>query len=256
MDGVRPVYTPISSKDPPTSGPVSASEYRSAIGGLRYLIIIRPDIAFTVNKLAHHMSSPTPTHWSAVKRLFRYLKGTLHHGLLLCRSDDLSLKAFSDSDFGGDLVDGKSTCAYVVFLGSTPISWRSRKQRGIARSSTEAEYRALATATSEICWVHHLFRDLGIPNSRPPTIFCDNMIATRLALNPIQHSRMNHIDIDLHFVRDLVSKGLLPVFYVNTLDQLANLLTKPLSRARFEFLRSKISIADGTSILRGLIKKK
>lgn len=120
-----------------------------------------------------------------------------------------------------------------MFLGSTPISWRSRKQRGVARSSTEAEYRALATAASEICWVRHLFRGLGISYESPPRILCDNMGATRLALNPVQHLRMKHIAIDLHFVRDLASKGLLTVCYVNTQDQLADLLTKPLARARF-----------------------
>lgn len=127
LDGVRPLYTPISTKEPSTSGSADPSEYRSAIGGLQYLTITRPDIAFTVNRFAQYMSSPSATHWATVKRLFRYLKGTLHHGLLLRRSDDLSLKAFSDSDFGGDLVDGKSTSAYIVFLGSSPISWRSRK---------------------------------------------------------------------------------------------------------------------------------
>lgn len=165
------------------------------------------------------------------------------------------MTAYSDSDFGGDLSDCKSTSAFIIFLGTTPISWRSRKQRGVARSSTEAEYRSLASAASEVCWLRHLFDDLRLTLVAPPRILCDNMGATRLALNPVLHSRMKHIAIDLHFVRDLSSKGVLSVSYVNTLDQLADLLTKPLSRARFHSLRSKIAVADGTSILRGRIKE-
>lgn len=255
MDGAKPVSTPMSSKLPTLQGSTDATEYRSAIGGLQYLTLTRPDIAFTVNKLAQHMATPLASHWDAVKRLFRYLKGSLHHGLLLQRSSSLNLTAFTDSDFGGDLTDGKSTSAYIVFLGSNPISWRSRKQRGIARSSTEAEYRALAAAALEVCWLHHLFAELGLSPPTTPQILCDNMGATRLALNPVQHSRMKHIAIDLHFVHDLASKGKLTVSYVNTQDQLADLLTKPLARARFRLLRSKTSVADGTSILRGRIRK-
>lgn len=216
---------------------------------------MRPDIAFTVNKLAQHMSSPSPEQWNLVKRLFRYLKGSLHNGLLIRRSNKLTLKAYFDSDFGGDISDGKSTTAYIIFLGSTPISWPSRKQRGVAWSSTEAEYRALATAASEVCWLNQIFTDLGIQISKPPIIYCDNMGATRLALNPVHHSRMKHIAIHLHFVRYLATKHMLSVSYINIQDQLADLLTKPLARACFESLLSKISVVDGTSILRGRIKE-
>lgn len=201
------------------------------------------------------MSSPTQEDWGEVQRLFRYLKGTLHHGLLLRRPTHLRLSAYSDSDFGGDLKDCKSTSAYIIFLGENSIFWRSRKQTGVARSSTEAEYRALASAASEIGWIVHLFKELNIPITVPPRLLCDNMSATRLALHPIQHSWMKHIAIDIHFVRDLSSKGLLSVSYVSIVDQLADLLTKALPHTRFETLRSKISIINGTSILRGRIKE-
>lgn len=191
----------------------------------------------------------------SVKRLLRYIKSSLHHGLLLRPTTSLTLTAYSDSDFGGNLTDGKSTSAYIIFLGPNPISWRSRKQKGVARSSTEAEYRALATSAAELCWIFQLFRELNISLTTPPRLLCDNLGATRLALHPIMHSRMKHIALDLHFVRDLSSKGIFSVSYVNTLDQLADVLTKPLARARFEMLRSKISVADGTSLLRGRIKE-
>lgn len=255
MDGSKPVTTPMStSTSLSVSGTVDPSAYRSAIGGLQYLTITRPDIAFTVNRLAQSMASPTFDDWLPVKCLFRYLKGSLHHGLHLRRPSSLHLTAYSDSDFGGTLTDGKSTSAYIIFLGLNPISWRSRKQKGVARSSTEVEYLALASTASEVCWISHLFKELGISLPSPPRLLCDNLGATRLALHPIMHSRMKHIALDLHFVCDLCSKGMFKVHHVNTLDQLADVLTKPLARSRFQLLRSKIYVADGTSILQGHIK--
>lgn len=200
------------------------------------------------------MSPPTRQHRHSVKRLFHYLKGILHHGLLLRRSFDLSITIYSDLDFGGNLADDKSTFAYVIFLGPNAISWRSRKQNGVARSSTEAEYRALASATAEVCWLKHLFRDLGILARLPPCLVCDNINAIKLALHLVLHSRMKHITIDIHFIPDLTDKGLLRVSDVNTLDQFADVLTKALPRPCFELLRSKISIADGTWIFQGRTK--
>lgn len=255
MDGAKPLSTPMTAK-PPSSSPSSAdpTEFRCAIGGLQYLTLTRPDIAFTVSRLAQSMAAPTHHDWIAVKQLFRYLKGTLHFGLLLRKPTDLALTTYSDSDFGGCPSNGKSTSAYVIFLGPNPISWPSRKQAGVACSSTEVEYRSLASAAAEVCWIKHLFRDLGVLSHLPPRLLCDNISATRLALQPVLHSQMKHIAIDIHFVRDLTKKGLLRVSHVNTLDQLVDILTKSLSRLRFQLLRSKISVADGTSILRGCIK--
>lgn len=256
MDGSKPVTTPMAtSSNLSVSGDVDPKEYRSAIGGLQYLTMTRPDISFAVNKLAQSMSRPTANDWLGVKRIMRYLKGSIHHGLLLRCPQSLQLTAYSDSDFGGNIQDGKSTSAYIIFLDSAPLSWRSRKQTGVARSSTEAEYRALASTAAEVCWLYQLFRELGISLPSPPKLLCDNLGATRLALNPVMHSRMKHIALDLHFVRDLSKKGFFRVAYVTTIDQLADLLTKPLSRTRFSLLRSKISVADGTSILRGRIKE-
>lgn len=256
MDGAKPLSTPMNDRLPTEAILlIDPTEYRRAIGGLQYLTLTRPNIAFTVNRLAQSMSSLSNRDWAAVKRLLRYLKGTLHHGLLLRRPSDLSITAYSDSNFGGNLMDGKSMSAYVIFLGPNAVSWWSRKQTGVARSSTEAEYRALASAAAEVCWMKYLFQELGIHARLPPKLLCDNISATRLALHPVLHSRMKHITIDIHFVRDLTEKSLLRVSHVSTLDQLADVLTKALPRPRFELLRSKISVADGASILRGRIKE-
>lgn len=108
------------------------------------------------------MANPTLHDWAEVKRLFRYLKGTIHHGLLIRKTSNLRLTPYSDSDFRDDLNDDKLTTAYIVFLGENPISWRSLKQNGVARSSTDAGYRALASAASEVGWIVHLFEELNL----------------------------------------------------------------------------------------------
>ena len=257
MDGAKDVQTPqstsITLKLQDGSSLTDATTYRKVIGALQYLSFTRPDIAFSVNKLAQFMHQPTATHWTAAKRILRYLKHTIHHGLHLTRTNSSTLQAYSDADWAGNFDDRSSTTAYLIFLGNNLISWSTRKQRAIARSSTEAEYRALAATTSEIAWLTSLLSELHLPLSKPPLILCDNIGATQLSLNPVMHSRMKHIAIDLHFVRDYVNKGLLDVRHVSTHDQFADLLTKALPKARFHLLKSKIGVLDGTSILRGCI---
>ncbi|XP_011016404.1 PREDICTED: uncharacterized protein LOC105119910 [Populus euphratica] len=169
-------------------------------------------------------------HWTATKRLLRYLKNTIFHGVTINKTSSSMLTCFSDADWAGSLDDKKSTSAYLLFLRTTPISWSSKKQRAIARSSTEAEYRALAIAAAESVWLLSLLQELKFCLSQPPLLLCDNLGATQLSFNPVQHSRMKHIQIDIHFVRDLVAKNILNVQHVHITDQLADLLTKPLSR--------------------------
>jgi hypothetical protein len=153
MDGAKdvttPLFTSVSLKLADSSSSVDSTEYRRVIGALQYLSLTRPDISFAVNKLSQFMHSPTQTHWTATKRLLRYLKNTIFHGINIRKTSSPTLTCFSDADWAGSLDDRKSTSAYLLFLGHTPISWSSKKQRAIARSSTEAEYRALATAAAE-----------------------------------------------------------------------------------------------------------
>lgn len=123
------------------------------IGSLQYLSLTRPDIGFVVNRLAQFMHKPTISHWQAIKRLLRYVKHTIHFGLLLYRQIAHILRGYSDADWGSDMDDRKSITVYIVFLSSNPISWRTRKQKVVARSSINVEYRALVTTTSDIAWI-------------------------------------------------------------------------------------------------------
>jgi hypothetical protein len=259
MAGAKEISTPLSTTQSlhllDGTASVDSTEYRRIIGRLQYLSLTRPDICFAVNKLSQFMHKPTVTHWAATKRLLRYLKQTIFHGIHIRKAAAPCLITYSDADWAGNIDDRTSTSTYITFLGCNPISWRSTKQRAVARSSTEAEYRALANGASETLWLLALLHELGFPLTVPPSLLCDNLGATHLSFNPVHHSKMKHIQIDLHFVRDQVQKGTFHVKHVHTQDQLADLLTKPLSRARTEFLRSKIGLADGSSILRGHIKE-
>jgi len=259
MAGARDVTTPLSTSvslqlDDGSSS-VDSTEYCKVIGALQYLSPTRPDISFAVNKLSQFMHHPTQIHWTATKRLLRYLKNTIFHGVTISKTSSNMLTCFSDADWAGNLDDRKSTSAYLLFLGTTPVSWSSKKQRAIARSSTEAEYRALAATAAESVWLLSLLQELKFCLSQPPLLLCDNLGATQLSFNPVHHSRMKHIQIDIHFVRDLVAKNILHVQHVHTTDQLADLLTKPLSRQRTDFLRDKIGLSDGSPFLRGRIKE-
>ncbi|KAL6320707.1 hypothetical protein AAG906_008707 [Vitis piasezkii] len=243
MENAKETLTPMSTTAKLTvqdnSECVDSTEYRKIIGALQYLGLTRPDIAFAVNRLS---------------QLLRYLKQTMFHGILLQKHDQFQLKTYSDADWASNTDTRVSTTAFITFIGPNPISWSARKQRAVSRSSTEAEFRALATATSETVWLHSLIKELGLTLREAPQMFCDNIGANHFSLNPVQHTRMKHIDIDLLFVRDLVKKGTIRVQHIHTIDQLADLLTKSLSRQRFQLLRSKIGVADGTSILRGHIR--
>ena len=148
------------------------------------------------------MHKPTIHHLQHLKRLLRYLKSTINFGLHLSRTSSFNLVTYTDADGGGNADDGTSTSAYIIFLSGNPISWSSKKQRTVARSFTEVEYRAVAAATSKIMWLQNLLSELQVTQSIKPILFCDNIGATYLCSNPVLHSKMKHISLDFHFVRE------------------------------------------------------
>ena len=149
------------------------------------------------------MNAPTDIHLTAAKRVLRYIRGTLNHGLFYTPGP-ISLSAFSDADWASDPNDWRSTFGLLVYLGHNPITWSVKKQLTVSRSSTEAEYKALASASAELCWLCALIKDLGIYLYDPPILWCDNVSALAIASNPVFHARTKHIEVDFHFVKERV----------------------------------------------------
>ena len=144
--------------------------YRSTIGALQYLTLTRPDLAFSVNKLSQFLQAPTVAQWNACKRILRYVKGTLSHGLFFQPTQLLTLEGFANADWAKILDDRKSVSGICVFFGGNLVTWSLRKQRVIARSRTEAEYRALSSAATNLIWIQNLLAEIGITPSQTPVL--------------------------------------------------------------------------------------
>ncbi|XP_020967368.1 uncharacterized protein LOC110266734 [Arachis ipaensis] len=158
-------------------------KYRSIVGALQFLTITRPDIAFAVNKCSQFMHQPTIEQWKAVKRILRYLQ-----------------------DWATDLDDRRSISGYLVFLGSNLIAWKCEKQSEVSRSSTKAEYRAVASAQTEVMSIQQFLQESQVSQQVTPMIYCDNQSTCHLAVNPVMHSCCKHLETDLHFLRELVNR--------------------------------------------------
>jgi hypothetical protein len=194
------------------------------------------------------------SHWSAVKHILRYLKFTIDHTFCIHKNSSRQLTAYSNSDWPGCPDDQRSTSGYCVLLCKNILSWSSKKQPTVSRSSTESEYKALANASAELTWIQTLLGDLGVQSSRSPVLYCDNIGATYLTSNPIYHVRTKHIEIDSHFVWDMVASEALNVQFISGKDQLADILTKPLAAARFIILKTNLNVQLLTTLsLRGRI---
>jgi hypothetical protein len=215
--------------------------YRSMVGTLHYLTFTRPNISFAVHQVCQYMLAPAITHLAATKRVLRYIRGTLHHGIEFTPSP-LSLYAYIDADWASDLDDRRFTLSFLIYLGSNAITWSAKKQPTVSRSSTESKYRALAFASAELCWIRTLLKDLGIFISDTPILWCDNVLALAIASNPVFHARTKHIEVDFHFVRERVLRKDLIVKFVSTVDQLADIFTKSLPTNRFLDLRHNLIV--------------
>lgn len=197
------------------------------------------------------MQQPRSSHANALHHTLRYLQHSSTQGILLKASDTLTLQAYSDSDWAACPDSRKSITGYILLFGQSPISWKSKKQSTISRSSSEAEYRAMASAASEVTWCVRLLEELGVDNLKPVTLHCDNQSALHIAKNPVFHERTKHIEIDCHFTRDKVLEGLLQLTYLPTQHQLADVFTKILPSSQFSLLLSKLGLYSTPPNLRG-----
>lgn len=255
MSEAKPIGTPmvasvkLSKHGSDTLVDPDPSFYRSIVGALQYVTITRPEISFSVNKACQFLSQPLESHWAAVKRILRYLNGTLNHGLLLQPSlqAPLKLTGFSDADWGSDPDDRKSTSGSCIYLGPNLISWWSKKQTLVARSSTEAEYRSLANTAAEVLWIQSLLAELKVPFSTP-VLYCDNLSTVALSHNPVLHAKTKHMELDIFFLREKVLNKSLIVQHLPAQDQVADLLTKPLSANRFLALKEKLRVVDRNTV--------
>ena len=153
------------------------------------------------------MHAPLKSHLDAVYRILRYLKAAPEKGILFKKSEDLKLEAYTDADWVGSIVDRRSTFGYCTFLGGNLITWRSKKQHVVARSSAEAEFRAMAQGICELLWVKMILKDLKIVFQEPMVLYCDNKTAISIAHNLVQHDRTKHVEVDRHFIKEKIDNG-------------------------------------------------
>ena len=250
MEQAKPVNTPVDSsmklmKATDKDGCVDKKLYTSAVGSLLYLsTATRPDITYAVSNVAKYCAKPTKQHWLAVKRIMRYLKGTLNYCLLYSLDGSTICVGFSDADWGGDLDDRKSTSGYLFTLSGAAISWRSKKQTCVALSTAEAEYIALASAAQEAIWLKQLTNDLKNESSDATTIYEDNQSTICMSKHPQFHGRSKHIAIKYHFIREQVGNNTVELKYCRTNDMVADMLTKGLSAQQFTKLRHLAGVRE------------
>ncbi|WVZ91395.1 hypothetical protein U9M48_037575 [Paspalum notatum var. saurae] len=248
MEHCNPVSTPVDTKSKisATGGsPLkNGTDYRSIAGALQYLTLTRPDLTYAVQQACLFMHAPRESHLQLLKRILRYVKGTMHQGLHLTRSSSSDLVTYSDADWAGCPDTRRSTSGFCVFFGDNPVSWSSKRQATVSRSSAEAEYRGVANAVAESCWIRQLLLELHRPPPRATIVFCDNISAVYMSTNPIQHQRTKHIEIDLHFVRDKVALGEIKVLHVPSSLQFADIFTKGLPYMLFSEFKNSLHVWD------------
>ncbi|XP_021739470.1 uncharacterized protein LOC110705845 [Chenopodium quinoa] len=216
--------------------------YRCYVGKLNFLTNTRPDLAFVVQSLSQFMHSPRLPHVHSLHHTLRYVASTVGQGILLQATDQLTLRAFCDSDWAACPFTRKSVTGYVLLLGNSPISWKSKKQSTTSKSSAEAEYRAMSHASGEVDWLVRLLTEMGLFDLKPVKLYCDSQSAIHIAKNPVFHERTKHIEVDCHFTRDKVLEGLIELCYLPTGQQLADVFTKQLPVSQQQDLLYKLGM--------------
>ncbi|GJR46996.1 retrotransposon protein, putative, ty1-copia subclass [Tanacetum coccineum] len=249
MKSSDPVDTPMVEKsklDEDTQGKaVDPTHYRRMVGTLMYLTASRPNLTFAVCMCARYQAKPTEKHLHAVKRIFKYLRGTVNRGLWYPKDSSIALTAYADADHVGCQDTRRSTSGCMQLLGDRLVSWSSKRQKSAAISSTEAEYIALSGCCAQVLWMRSQLTDYCLGFNKIP-MYCDNKSAIALCCNNVQHSQSKHIDIRFHFIKEQVENGVIELYFVNTEYQLANIFIKALGRERIEFLINKLRMRSFT----------
>ncbi|KEP45491.1 putative Gag-Pol polyprotein/retrotransposon, partial [Rhizoctonia solani 123E] len=239
MSDSKPVNTPMAESpnlpklDSPT---IDRTLYQRGIGSLMYAMVsTRPDIAYATGLLAQHAANPGEDHWASLKRVLRYLQGTIEVGIVYDRSKPSELIGYVDSDYAGDKNSSRSTTGWTFQIAGGSVAWSSRKQPTISLSSTEAEYVAASSATRELSWIRQFLSEIGFLSNNPTILFTDNQSSMALAKNPINHQNTKHIRVKYHFIREMIELREVDLKYIPTDEQVADVLTKPLGRIKFPF---------------------
>ncbi|XP_047149161.1 secreted RxLR effector protein 161-like [Vigna umbellata] len=193
-----------------------------------YLTATRPDLMYGVSLISRFMAQPTETHWSAIKRILRYLKGTTELGIFYKKEEDTTLMAYTNNDFAGDIDGRKSISGFIFSLGTGAVSWSSKKQPIVTLSTAESEYITAASCACQCIWIKRILDTIGFNRSKQILVLCDSSSTIKLSENPVFHGRSKHIDVRFHFLRDLVKEGRIKLDYCNTQNQIAYMMTKPL----------------------------
>ncbi|GJV20903.1 retrovirus-related pol polyprotein from transposon TNT 1-94 [Tanacetum coccineum] len=245
MEKCDSIGTPMATKhklDADLSGKlVDQTDYHSKIGSLMYLTSSRPDIVQAVCYCARYQARPTEKHLKEVKRIFRYLRGTVNMGLWYPKDSGFELTAFSDADHAECLDTRKSTSGGIQFLGDKLFSWMSKKQDCTAMSSAKAEYVALSAGCAQVMWMRTQLKDYGFNYNKIP-LYCDSQSAIAISCNLVQHSRTKHIHTRYHFIKEQVENGIIELYFVRTKYQLADMFTKSLPKDRFQYLVRRIGM--------------
>jgi hypothetical protein len=246
--GAKPAATPLEQNHRLSlaAGPLLSNpeKYRCLVGRLIYLCFTRPELSYCVHILSQFMHEHRTNHWEAALRVVRFLKGNPGQGIFFSKKCDLQLHGWCDSDWASCPLTRRSVTGWLVQLGGSPISWKTKKQHIISRSSAEAGYRSMATTTCELKWLKGILTNLGIDHDKPMIVHCDSQAALHIAKNPVFHERTKHIEVDCHFVRNEILKDNICPIYVSTTAQLADILTKALGKPQFDTFIGKLGIRN------------
>ncbi|RVW17952.1 Retrovirus-related Pol polyprotein from transposon RE1 [Vitis vinifera] len=249
MLGCQPVNTPIEEGlklcVEPNQVSTDKGRYQRLVGRLMYLAHTRPDLAYALSVVSQYMHNPGEQHMNAIMRILRYLKNAPGKGILFAKNvDHQSIEVYTDADWAGAVDDRRSTSGYFTFVGGNLVTWKSKKQNVVARSSAEAEFRGMALRLCEALWLRLLLQDLGYLSRQPIRLFCDNKAACDIAHNPVQHDRTKHVEVDRFFIKEKLDDKIVELPKIRSENQLADILTKAVSSQVFSKFLDKLGMCD------------